>query len=254
MLSSAALGASALAPPFARDVPAGLAAAVGAMRADLSRNHTVSRLAKSAGMSRSRFAHAFRSCFGRSPIEYLRGLRLEYAAELLRSGEVPVKLIGARVGYTSRTAFAQAFRQTFGVSPTAFRGSSPQLLSDDIHAVSQRLRDTKGGSTELAWEVDLATGKVWWSEGTFLSLGFKANARIVSDVVRFHARVHPEDRKRVVASMQAACMGQQLTWQAEFRFLGANGHYELIRNGSVILRDRDGLARRLLGAMQIATR
>ncbi|MBV8840847.1 MAG: helix-turn-helix domain-containing protein [Alphaproteobacteria bacterium] len=231
-----------------------LDAAVGAMRRDPAAAHTVSTLARCVGMSRSNFAEAFRARFSRSPMEMLRSLRLERAAELLRDCGVPIKSVGARVGYSSRTSFSQAFRNNFGMSPVAFRSAQTQRPPSDIHAVSRRLRSLSGRSQELAWEVELRTGKVWWSEGTLAALGFKPEAKLISDVARFYDRIHPEDRARVVDGVQSACVGSQLTWQDAFRFKTANGAFVPIRNGSIILREPDGAATRLIGVMQVADR
>lgn len=231
-----------------------LNAAVAAMQRNPAAAHSVLNLARLAGMSRSNFAESFRSCFGRSPMEFLRALRMDRAAELLRKRDTPIKLIGARVGYTSRASFSHAFQRSFGLSPAEFRESQMRQSPNDIHAVSERLRRSTGPTQELAWEVDLASGRVWWSEGTFTALGFDGKAKLIADVARFYGRLHPEDAARVVQEVRTACEGGQLVWQSAFRFRRVDGEFVTIRNGCVILRDRNGAACRLIGAMQIAPR
>ncbi len=222
-----------------------------AMRRKPAEAHTVSRLAKLVGMSRSNFAETFRCCFGRSPMEFLRATRMDHAAHLLRTSSLPVKLIGASVGYGSRTSFAHAFRRAFDQSPVDFRGALTTALPTDIHAVSERLRAQRGASQHLAWDVDLASGAVWWSEGTFSALGYETRRRLVSDVARFYERIHPDDRAAVVESVGVACSSERLTWDAEFRFQKADGTYARIANGCVILRSREGSALRLIGVMRV---
>lgn len=226
--------------------------ATASMQKDPGAAHSVSNLARLAGMSRSNFAESFRVHFGRSPIEFLRALRMDRAAELLRGDEISIKLIGAHVGYTSRASFSHAFLRCFGLSPAEFRESQTAHSPNDIHAVSERLRRLAGPSQQLAWEVDLASGKVWWSEGTFTALGFEADARLVSDVARFYDRVHMDDRARIVQEMQTACQNNELVWQSRFRFRRADDEFADIRNGCIILRNNNGAAMRLIGAMQIA--
>jgi AraC-like DNA-binding protein len=228
-----------------------LMTAVAAMQREPGGAHTVSTLARRAGMSRSNFAESFRLRFGRSPMEFLRALRMDRAAELLRADEVPIKLVGPKVGYDSRASFSHAFRRCFGLSPAEFRDAQTQHSPNDIHAVSERLRTLAGPAQELTWEVDLKSGKVWWSEGTFSALGFNADARLISDVARFYERVHPEDREQVVHTLESACVSGRMTWECAFRFRRADNDYAAIRNGCVILRDRDGGARRLVGAIRI---
>jgi AraC-like DNA-binding protein len=181
----------ALAPPQSEDYRR-LVAAVDLMRTRPAETHTVSRLAKVVGMSRSNFAEAFRVSLGRSPMEFLRALRLDHAADLLRTSDLPIKLVGARAGYGSRTSFAHAFRRAFGLSPMDFRAARTENRPTDIHAVSARLRTQRGAAQDLSWEVDLATGAVWWSEGTFAALGYDTRRRLVSDVAHFYQRIHPD--------------------------------------------------------------
>ena len=244
--------------PFSRlrsrsfdEAPRRLAAVVELMRSSPGEAHTVLSLAKLVGMSRSTFMGSFRRCFGRSPMEFLRSTRLDHAAQLLRTSSLPIKLVGANVGYDSRTSFANAFRREFDESPVDYRASHGDRPQTDIHAVSAQLRTRRGPSQDLAWEVDLSSGTVWWSEGTFAALGYKTGKRRVSSVALFYARVHPDDRSRVVESASAACSSERMTWDAEFQFKKADGTYVAIANGSVILRDSNGAPVRLIGVMRV---
>jgi AraC-like DNA-binding protein len=51
---------------------------------------------------------------------YLGNLRLERAAELLRSGRLNVTEAATAVGYSSLSHFSKAFAEMFGVSPCVF--------------------------------------------------------------------------------------------------------------------------------------
>ena len=52
---------------------------------------------------------------------YLRGLRMDTAANLLRSSDLPVAEIAHRVGYEDPSRFAAAFRRHTGCRPTELR-------------------------------------------------------------------------------------------------------------------------------------
>jgi AraC-like DNA-binding protein len=84
--------------------------------------HTVASLAEKAYLSRSAFARRFRTSFGRPPLEYLRGVRLRHAAQLLKqSPPLPIVTVAHRSGFSSRSQFSRAFRTHFGTPPAAFR-------------------------------------------------------------------------------------------------------------------------------------
>jgi AraC-like DNA-binding protein len=227
-----------------------LAPAVAAMNLQFSEPHTLSSLGALVGMSRSAFAGAFRASFGRAPMEFLASIRLNEAARLLRSTTLPLKAIGVQTGYTSRSSFTHAFHRAFGVAPGRFRGAEFSGSDGNIHVVAERLRGLSQIRQEILWEVDVFTGKVWWSDGTFLALGYDGRRPLVSDVKHFHERIHPGERQRVVEGMQAACVAGDLVWRDHFRFRKADGNYATIDNACIILRNTAGAPTRLIGVMQ----
>ena len=72
-------------------------------------------------MSRSVFARRFQECFARTPMDYVRDVRLRRAAQLLHRGELSVNDIATRVGFASRSHFSRAFGEHFDCSPAEFR-------------------------------------------------------------------------------------------------------------------------------------
>lgn len=72
-------------------------------------------------VSVSQLARLFRSQKGISPLRYLKQVRGERAAQLLRSGTEAVSLIGRRVGYRNASHFVRDFRAMFGVTPLDYR-------------------------------------------------------------------------------------------------------------------------------------
>ena len=72
-------------------------------------------------MSRSVFARRFHDGFHRTPMDYVREVRLRSSARLLGQHELSVDVIAAKVGFASRSHFSKAFSEQFGCSPTAFR-------------------------------------------------------------------------------------------------------------------------------------
>lgn len=83
--------------------------------------HSVASLASVAGMSRSAFAREFSHAFSISPMEFVARTRLHHAAEMLRSTNMPVKVIAANIGFSSRSHFSRAFRDGYGADPSSYR-------------------------------------------------------------------------------------------------------------------------------------
>lgn len=82
----------------------------------------VKDLAIVAGMSRSSFAKLFVETLNTTPVEFARRSRLQKAADLLASTDLPIKRIAGQVGYESRSQFCRAFRAALGMHPSEYRG------------------------------------------------------------------------------------------------------------------------------------
>lgn len=65
--------------------------------------------------------------------------------------------------------------------------------------------------------------------------------------------VHPEDRRRVLASIWTAFAGTAVNWSAEYRFLKGDGTYVDVLDRAYIERDSSGRAMRTIGVMQDLT-
>jgi len=100
-----------------------IARALGEIVRRPARPHTVGSLARVAAMSRSAFASRFRDVLRRTPMDYVKEVRLRAAARLLERGDLPVEVVAERAGFASRSHFSRAFRARFGRSPTAFRAA-----------------------------------------------------------------------------------------------------------------------------------
>ena len=83
--------------------------------------HSLQELAAIAGMSRSSFTARFAQVFGQSALDFVSKVRLRYAADLLTTTDLPIKVVASSVGYGSRSHFSRAFSAAYGVDPTTYR-------------------------------------------------------------------------------------------------------------------------------------
>jgi AraC-like DNA-binding protein len=86
------------------------------------------RWAERAGVSLVHFRRSFRRRFGMPPVRFLQALRLERAAEALRSGGQPVKRIADSVGIPDVLYFTRLFSRRFKTGPAAYRRQHQELL------------------------------------------------------------------------------------------------------------------------------
>ena len=87
------------------------------------RFYTLELLAEQAHMSRSTFAERFSKTFGRTPMDFVREVRLRQAAQWLVNTDRTIVTIATQLGYDSRSHFSRAFRAFFGEAPSQYRAS-----------------------------------------------------------------------------------------------------------------------------------
>lgn len=97
-----------------------LVAALRAMHARPAHNWTVADLATEAAMSRSAFFARFNRIVGVPPMEYLLAWRMALAKRLLRTRELAIEHVAARVGYGSASTFSTAFTRHVGMPPMRY--------------------------------------------------------------------------------------------------------------------------------------
>ncbi len=82
---------------------------------------TLESLAELARLSRTNLLRIFRQATGRSPIEFLIGLRIEAAKRLLRRTTLGMTEIALETGFGDGNYFARKFREATGRTPTEYR-------------------------------------------------------------------------------------------------------------------------------------
>lgn len=102
-------------------------ASIAWMKQALDRPVEVRAIADVAGLSPCRFAHVFRAIVGRSPIEYLTGLRIERAKLLLSDHRLSVKEIAVQCGFEDPNHFSKVFSRVDGAPPSQFRTMALRL-------------------------------------------------------------------------------------------------------------------------------
>ena len=84
-------------------------------------------IANAACSSKYHFARLFRQIYGKTPYQYLTGVRIDAAVRSLEKG-LSVKQACFAVGFDSVTSFTGLFRRRTGLSPAAFQMQRQQTL------------------------------------------------------------------------------------------------------------------------------
>jgi AraC family transcriptional regulator len=99
------------------------------LRERLANPPSLEEIGQAAGCSPFYLSRTFSAATGRTIPQYVRQLRMERAAELLRSGRFNVTEAALEVGYSSLSHFSQAFHDTFGCCPGLYPLRTPTQKS-----------------------------------------------------------------------------------------------------------------------------
>jgi two-component system, cell cycle sensor histidine kinase and response regulator CckA len=117
----------------------------------------------------------------------------------------------------------------------------------------QRYALAAQATSHAIWEWDLRSHDVAWNGGAAAVLGHGDGD--VGTTAQWRAdHMHPEDRERVIASIHGVIDGAEaVEWSEAYRFRRADGSYAEIADRGYIIRDAEGTAVRMVGAMQDVT-
>ena len=97
------------------------------MEENLGRSLTLKELAGVAGYSPWHTTRVFKEATGKTPFEYLRGLRLTKAALVLRDHDTKIIDVALDYEFDSHEGFTRAFSKEFGVSPYKYSKTTPPI-------------------------------------------------------------------------------------------------------------------------------
>jgi PAS domain S-box-containing protein len=115
-----------------------------------------------------------------------------------------------------------------------------------------RYRIVSSVTDDALWEWDPARERFEWSDGITRVFGHKPED-VRGDFEWWQAKLHPDDRVRVVKSFHRAIGSWDDAWSDEFRFRKADGQYASVMCRARILRSDDTVAMQVNGSMMDVT-
>jgi two-component system, cell cycle sensor histidine kinase and response regulator CckA len=127
------------------------------------------------------------------------------------------------------------------------------------HEILDRLRETEQrfnflvrATEDAVYDWNIETGYLNWNEGWGTLLGYPPDA-VSPDLTWWENKLHPDERNRIVASLNAAVDQQEPYWAEEYRFRRADGGWAWVLDRGYFVRDESGRAVRMIGALQDLT-
>jgi AraC family transcriptional regulator len=96
------------------------------MRQNLERPLRIRDVAAQVSLSASHFCRAFRESFGTPPRQYVTGLRIELAKQLMLSTSDPLTQVALACGMADQAQLSKVFRREVGQTPSSWRRANQQ--------------------------------------------------------------------------------------------------------------------------------
>lgn len=90
---------------------------------NLSNRLDLQTLAQQLGFSPTYISHRFKKEMGISPMQYVTRMRMQTAAQLLRSSDSTIQEIAYAVGFSDLSYFSKLFHEHTGYPPTKYRSA-----------------------------------------------------------------------------------------------------------------------------------
>jgi AraC-like DNA-binding protein len=95
-------------------------ASIEIIKANSQKGLSVADLAQWVGLSPWRFTHLFKAATSKSPLRYLKEVRMQQAEEMLRETSLSVKEVVSALGLSDRSHFSREFKTLHGLTPREF--------------------------------------------------------------------------------------------------------------------------------------
>ncbi|MBL7738426.1 MAG: PAS domain-containing protein [Chitinophagaceae bacterium] len=119
-------------------------------------------------------------------------------------------------------------------------------IESELREANERLLTISQATTNAIWEWDMQTGTIFRNEALMEMIGYQPDhSKGLSWWLR---RIHPEDRNRVGDKVKEATDNNLQSWQDEYRFKCADGHYKHIRDKGFVIYE-NGLPVKMIGSL-----
>lgn len=148
-------------------------------------------------------------------------------------------------GYILRDAEGKATRLIGATSDI----SEITARKEALQIANKRFEMAMKATNELIWDWDLATGFISRSKGNKAFFGFLTN-KATSNQSFWLDQIAPEDKQKVISSQDSALNDPGIKkWNFEYRIIKADGKIAHVNDRAYILRDKQGKATRMVGAV-----
>jgi PAS domain S-box-containing protein len=125
--------------------------------------------------------------------------------------------------------------------------------NDEIKESNEKYDIVAKATSDTIWDWKIQEDKLIWNKGIKNIFGY--NEEIVGDSSKWwFENIHPEDSIKMSIKLYSFIEQKTENWQDEYRFKCADNTYKYVLDRGFLLKDDDGKAIRMIGAIQDITK
>jgi two-component system sensor histidine kinase/response regulator len=115
----------------------------------------------------------------------------------------------------------------------------------------ERYRLVARATDETIWDSNILADEQIWNGAVETMFGYPPEQK--TSTAWWEEHIHPDDRERILASVDAVLDGGGEVWSEEYRFRRADGKYATVVDRAYVVRDAEGYPTRMIGSMSDIT-
>lgn len=121
-----------------------------------------------------------------------------------------------------------------------------------LRASNERFLYATRATSDAIWDWDIVEDVIYWGDGYEKIFGYTLLEHWLSASSSFE-NIHPDDRQMVLDGIYELLNGTDSNWSHEYRYKRADNLYVPVHDKGVVVRNEEGKAIRMIGAMQDVT-
>jgi PAS domain S-box-containing protein len=128
-----------------------------------------------------------------------------------------------------------------------------QTINSEIKDSNERYDIVAKATSDTIWDWKIQEDEFVWNKGIHGIFGYKKEDVGTTSSWWFD-RIHPEDSLKMSVKLYSFLEQKTERWQDEYRFKCADGSYKYVFDRGFLVKDKDGKAIRMIGAIQDVTK
>ena len=125
--------------------------------------------------------------------------------------------------------------------------------NDEIKESNERYDIVSKATSDTIWDWKIQDDSISWNKGIEGVFGYKEN-QVGNSSNWWFENIHPEDSIKMSIKLYSFLEQKTEKWQDQYRFRCADGTYKYVLDRGFLLKDKDGKAFRMIGAIQDITK